>query len=75
MCALDEKRAVWRWVDQSEADFGWIGRNPDGAGRCAAFAYNPTNFSWGWVDRDCTSSSHQLTGYPAHGYRVICELE
>lgn len=73
--ALAEKRALWRWVDQSQSDFGWIGKNPDGAGRCAAFAYNSTNFSWGWVDRDCSTNSHQLTGYPVHGYRVICELE
>lgn len=73
--ALAEKRAVWRWVDDSQSDFGWIGRNPDGAGRCAAFAYNSTNFTWGWVDRDCGSNSHQLTGYPVHDYRVICELE
>jgi hypothetical protein len=70
-----EKRAAWTWLDGSKADFGWVGQNPDGAGRCSAFAYNPSNSTWGWVDRDCTKTTHQLTGYPAHDYRTICELE
>jgi hypothetical protein len=72
---LAKKRGVWRWVDGTTADFGWIGKNPNGEGRCSALAYNSTNFSWGWVDRNCNKATHQLTGYPVHDYRVICELE
>jgi hypothetical protein len=71
----DEKRAAWAWLDGSTAAFGWTGQNPDGEGRCSAFAYNPSNTTWGWVDRNCTKATHQLTGYPVHDYRTICELE
>jgi hypothetical protein len=70
-----KKRAAWAWLDGSNTDFGWIGQNPNGEGRCSAFAYNPSISSWGWVDRSCTKTTHQLTGYPAHDYRTICELE
>lgn len=71
---LLSKRAVWSWLDGSTATFGWSGNNPDGGGRCSALAYNPTISVWGWVDRSCLSTSHQLEGYPLHSYRVICEL-
>jgi hypothetical protein len=71
----DEKRAAWAWLDGTKADFGWVGQNPDGEGRCSAFAYNSANTTWGWVDRSCTKATHQLTGYPVHDYRTICELE
>lgn len=46
-----------------------------GEGRCSAFAYNPANTTWGWVDRNCSKATHQLAGYPAHDYRTLCELE
>lgn len=69
-----EKRAAWVWLDGSDADFGWVGQNPDGEGRCSALAHNPSNNTWGWVDRNCLKTSHELTGYPAHDYRTICEL-
>jgi len=71
----DERRAAWAWLDGSTAAFGWTGQNPDGEGRCSAFAYNPANTTWGWVDRNCTKATHQLAGYPVHDYRTICELE
>lgn len=71
---LLEKRAEWSWLDGSSSTFGWSGKNPDGGGRCSALALNPTTERWGWVDRTCLSTSHQLTGFPPHGYRVICEL-
>jgi hypothetical protein len=70
-----EKRALWSWLDGTSAAFGWVGQNPDGAGRCSALAFNSSNSTWGWVDRDCTKTTHQLTGYPVHDYRTICELE
>lgn len=74
--ALDEKRALWTWIGGSRADFGWIGANPNGGGRCSALGYNPTNFSWGWVDRACETTTHQLAPeYPVHTYRAICELK
>lgn len=71
---LLQKRAVWSWLDGSLATFGWSGSNPDGGGRCSALAFNPTTEKWGWVDRNCLSTSHQLTGFAPHSYRVICEL-
>lgn len=71
---LLQKRAVWSWLDGSSSTFGWSGNNPDGGGRCSALAFNPTTERWGWVDRPCLSTSHQLTGFTPHSYRVICEL-
>jgi len=71
---LLEKRAAWSWPDGSSADFGWSGNNPDGAFRCTALAYNPSIETWGWVDRSCLSTSHQLEGFAKHSYRAICEL-
>jgi hypothetical protein len=70
-----EKRRLWAWLDGSTTTFGWVGQNPDGEGRCSALAYNPANSTWGWVDRNCSKTTHQLTGYPVHDYRTICELE
>jgi hypothetical protein len=70
-----EKRALWSWVDGTTADFGWVGQNPNGEGRCSALAFNSANSNWGWVDRNCNKTTHQLTGYPVHDYRTICELE
>ena len=71
---LLEKRAAWSWPDGSSADFGWSGNNPDEGLRCAALAYNPVVMSWGWVDRSCLSTSHQLKDSEKHTYQVICEL-
>lgn len=71
---LLQKRAAWSWLDGSSSTFGWSGNNPDGGGRCSALAFNPTIEKWGWVDRSCLSTSHQLTGFSPHSYRVICEL-
>jgi hypothetical protein len=71
---LLEKRAAWTWLDGSSSSFGWSGNNPDGGGRCSALAFNNINATWGWVDRGCLSITHQLVGYPAHSYRVLCEL-
>lgn len=70
-----ERQSLWAWLDGSTATFGWVGQNPDGAGRCSALAYNSANSTWGWVDRDCAKTTHQLSGYPVHDYRTICELE
>lgn len=72
---LLEKRAAWTWPDGSSSGFGWIGKNPDGEGRCSALAFNNSNDRWGWVDRVCLSTSHQIEPYPLHGYRVLCEME
>lgn len=71
---LLEKRATWSWADGSSATFGWSGSNPNGAVRCSALAYNPTIATWGWVDRSCLSTVHQLDDFAPHSYRVICEL-
>jgi hypothetical protein len=71
---LLQKRAVWSWLDGSTSTFGWSGTNPDGGGRCSALAFNPSTEKWGWVDRSCLSTSHQLTGFTPHSYRVLCEL-
>jgi len=71
---LSEKRAAWLWPDGSSSSFGWSGKNPDGEGRCSALAFNNSNDRWGWVDRVCSSTSHQVEAYPAHSYRVVCEI-
>jgi len=72
---LIEKQAAWHWVDASTARFGWINGNPNGDGRCAALGYNPSIFTWGWVDRVCGNKIFQSGQAPVHSYRTICELE
>jgi hypothetical protein len=71
---LVQKRAAWTWLDGSSSSFGWSGKNPNDAGRCSALAFNNSTAAWGWVDRGCLSTTHQLEGFPMHSYRVLCEL-
>jgi len=72
---LLEKRAAWTWPNGSSSSFGWSGKNPDGEGRCSALALNNANDRWGWVDRVCLSTNHQVEAYPVHSYRVLCEVQ